>query len=540
MESEISANQFRYGRLLRIFFVFGLLFFPAIISAQQDEEPGANGLSAGSAEPVNSEPEAQIALIPCKGMIDDGLFKSIKRRSQQAIDNGADYLIFQIETYGGLLKSGDDIAKYFVLELGKKVRTVAYVTSEAISAGAMISVSCQDIIMLKNTTIGDCAPITMGGGQIEGVEREKIESFTRSTFERAAEANGYPEALLLAMVSANLEVFEVKNLETGQNEYFLEEDLPVGDIKYDVENKKTAVREGELLTLTADKAKEYGIAREVVRNFKGVTEFLSRRDGVIFSNEKMVLETLWSEEMVRWINSPAVMGVLVMVAFLGLYIELNTPGLGLPGLAALIAVVIIVGSKYLHGMANWIEVAVFIIGILLVLAEILVIPGFGIAGIGGMVFIVAGLFGMLVKNPPDSVPWPATDYGWDIFINGAAGMTAGFLGFTIIAYFITRYLPNAQFLSGLILTPNAPATPDTASEPNAHETPQQGTAVKTEVKTGDTGEVITSLRPVGEAIINGKVVDVVTQAAFIDKGQEIKVMEVHGNRIVVAKTQEDE
>jgi membrane-bound serine protease (ClpP class) len=95
-------------------------------------------------------------------MIDNGLYKSIQRRTQIALDAGAEYLIYEIGTYGGLLESADDISKYFILDVAKKAHTVAYITTEAISAGAMISVSCQDIIMLENTTIGDCAPIQLG------------------------------------------------------------------------------------------------------------------------------------------------------------------------------------------------------------------------------------------------------------------------------------------------------------------------------------------------------------------------------------------
>lgn len=149
------------------------------------------------------------AIIECKGMIDDGLYKSIKRRTQAAIEDGAGYLIFKISTYGGLVASADDISKHFILDIGDKAHTVAYVDTEAISAGAMISVSCNDIIMREHTNIGDCAPIVMGE-KLEGVEREKTESFIRATFARAAQANGYPETLLKAMVTARLGVYRIK------------------------------------------------------------------------------------------------------------------------------------------------------------------------------------------------------------------------------------------------------------------------------------------------------------------------------------------
>ncbi|MFA5251841.1 MAG: hypothetical protein WC454_04575, partial [Phycisphaerae bacterium] len=201
----------------------------------------------------------QAAVIVCKGTIDDGLYKSIKRRTEIALKGGVDYLIYEIETYGGEVKAADDISKYFILDVAKRAHTVAYVSTEAISAGAMISVSCKDIIMRENTTIGDCAPITMGG-KLEGVEREKIESFVRATFARAAEANKYPMPLLKAMVTVGTEVYRVKNTKTGQWEYFETEQLPKDARTYDLKNKELVVTSKELLTLTASKAAEYGIA----------------------------------------------------------------------------------------------------------------------------------------------------------------------------------------------------------------------------------------------------------------------------------------
>ncbi|MFA6425506.1 MAG: hypothetical protein WCW64_04895 [Phycisphaerae bacterium] len=200
---------------------------------------------------------AKAFLITCTGLIDDGLYQSIKRRANVAVENGANYIFLEIGTYGGLVKSADDISKFLILELSKKTHTVAYITTEAISAGAMISVSCQDIIMKENTTIGDCAPITMGD-KLEGVEREKAESFIRATFQRAAQANNYPDALLEAMVSRHKKVWQVKNLKTGLYEYYEDEKLPRDANAFDISGKNLIDTENEILTLTANKAKEYG------------------------------------------------------------------------------------------------------------------------------------------------------------------------------------------------------------------------------------------------------------------------------------------
>jgi len=501
--------------------VLGLILLVGLSSATEQNNAGTDS------------PTVKAAVIVCKGMIDDGLYKSIRRRTQIALDAGAEYIIYEISTYGGLLQSADDIAKYFILEIGDKVHTAAYVTTEAISAGAMISVSCRDIIMLENTTIGDCAPIAIGT-KLEGVEREKTESFTRAAFARAAEANDYPAALLKAMVTMQTKVYRIKNLQKGEDEFFESERLPNDANQYDLDNKELIVDEDELLTLTASKAFEYGIARAVVEGRAGALEFLAKRDGVTFTGEPMVLETLWSEEMVRWLNSPAVMAILVMIALLGVYIEFNTPGLGLPGLMAVICFAIIIGSKYLIGLANWVEVALFVVGILLLLVEFFVLPGFGIAGMLGIICVLAGLFGMLIKNPPDSLPWPDSPENWDIFLDGLMGMSFGFIGFVVLAWILSKYLPKFQFLSGLILVP-AVAKQGTEMEISMTAPPEHQTIG---VNTGDIGEVISTLRPTGKARFADAIVDVVAEAEFLDKGTKVQIIDIHGNRVVVKALKE--
>jgi len=489
------------------------------------------GVPALTSEPdslAEDLPAVKATVIVCKGMIDDGLYKSIRRRTQLALDAGSEYLIYEIGTYGGLLASGDDISKYLILDVGKEAHTVAYITTEAISAGAMISVSCKDIIMLENTTIGDCAPVALGA-KLEGVEREKVESFTRAAFMRAAEANGYPAALLKAMVSMQVEVYRVENLQTGEYEFFESDMLPKDPNKYNLDNKELVVRDDELLTLTASKALEYGVARAQVKDLQKALDFLAERDGVTFVGPPVVLKTLWSEEMVRWLNSPTVMGVLVMLALLGVYIEFNTPGVGLPGLVAVICFAIIIGSKYLVGLANWVEVALFIVGVLLLLVEIFVLPGFGVAGFLGIVCILGGLFGMLIKNPPDKLPWPEGPENWRLFTDGVWAISLGFAGFAVLAWLLTKYLPKLQFLSGLILVPAA-AKQGSEFEVRMTAPPESKTV---NVNVGDIGEVVSTLRPTGKAKFGDAMVDVVAEAEFLDKGTRIEIIEIHGNRVVV-------
>jgi len=505
---------------------------PAALEAMAEEANQAQDEAEPALEGTAEKPVAQAVVIVCKGLIDDGLYKSIKRRTELAIAGGAEYVIYRIETYGGLLDAADNIAKYLILDVADEVDTVAFITTEAISAGAMIAVSCRDIVMRENTTIGDCAPIQIGA-TLEGVEREKAESFVRVAFDRASEANGYPRALLRAMVTMQAEVHRVKNNETGEYEFFETEDLPSDAEKYDLDGKELVDKEDEILTLTAARAHEYGIARAVVKDIGGVLEYLSARDGVEFEAEPVVLRTNWSEEMVRWVNSPAVMAILFTVALLGLYVELNTPGIGLPGLVAVICFVILVGSKYLIGMANWIEVALFVVGICLLVVEIFVIPGFGVVGMAGILCIFAGLFGMLVKNPPDRLPWPQTAFDWQLFISGAWALALGFLGFMVLAVLVTKYLPRLEFLSGLIL---APTGAKSGREVEVSMTaPPGGPAVGLE--RGQVGQVVSKLRPAGKASFGDAIVDVVAEGELLDKGTKVKIITIRGNRVVVKKAE---
>jgi membrane-bound serine protease (ClpP class) len=492
------------------------------------------GASIGDANDTSPEqPNVKAAVIVCKGMIDDGLFESIKRRTQIALDGGAEYLIYEINTLGGLVSSAYDISEYFLHEANREAKTVAYISKKAVSAGALISVGCEDIIMKETTRIGACAPMALGM-KLDDVEREKIESDIRTVFVNSAQANGYPEALLRAMVTREIEVFRIKNLETGEDEFFESTDMPKDPNAYDLANKKVIVTKEQILDITAAEALEYGIARAVVKNVAGALDFLAKRDGVSFASEPMVLKPLWSEEMVRWLNSPAVMAVLVMIALLGIYIEFNTPGVGLPGLVAVICFVIIIGSKHLHGLANWVEVLLFAIGLLLLLIEIFVLPGFGIAGFLGITFILVGLFGMLVKNGPDELPWPRDALAWKDFTDGVIGLSAGFFGFVILAWLLAKYLPRLQFLSGLMLAPTA-AKLGTEVEVSMTTLPE---SKRIGVSIGELGEVVSKLRPTGKARFGNAIVDVVAEGEFLDMGAQVEIISIRGNRVVVRKIED--
>ena len=536
--------RFQRGTILLPINIAVVLFFATILFSPPqpsiDIKPGnisATDNQTSQNDDIDIEPlllnggGKKTVIIECKEMIDKGLLESIKRRSETAIANGAEILIFEIDTFGGELITALDIWEYFIHDLNRRVHTIAYVPTKAISAGALISVACEDIFMRTSTNIGDCAPITPGQ-KLEGVEREKVESPTRTYFVTAAKANNYPVALCEAMVTIGHKVYSVTNIKTNKVEYFEEKNLPTDDTLYDIENKMTIVSEKELLTLGAQDALKYGLCRAVVDDVDALITFIEKRDNIEIIRPIERSATSWSEEMVRWVTSPAVAGVLLMIGMLGVYAEINSPGLGLPGLIAVIAFTVLFGSKFAIGMAQWWEIALFVIGISLLFVEIFITPGFGLFGISGMVIVMIAYFAMMVKNGPGQVPLPADAMQWDLFKNQLIGSTLGVAGFIVGAAFITRYIGTLPFTNKIVLqTPGVTHTE--ISEQASHE------LVDTvSLKVADIGITITPLRPAGRARFNDKNIDVISQGDMIEANQSVEVISIEGYRVIVKAKRE--
>ena len=170
-------------------------------------------------------------------------------------------------------------------------------------------------------------------------------------------------------------------------------------------------------------------------------------------------------------------------------------------------------------------------GIGLLAVEILVLPGFGIAGVLGITCIITGLFGMLVKNPPDRFPWPQSQIDWELFTSGVWGLFFGLFGFGVLAWLVSKYMPRVEFLSGLILLPAAAKQGD-EMEVNITAPPE---SKSTRVNVGDVGVVVSTLRPTGKVKFDDAIVDVVATAEFLDKDTEVEIIEIRGNRVLVRK-----
>lgn len=485
--------------------------------------------------PPLPEKVTKVFIIPIREDILTKTFESMKRKVMWAKAKGAELIIFDMDTPGGLVSAAENIAHMMKTDLNDTY-TVCMVRPNAYSAGALIALACDEIVMTSVSAIGDCAPISLGGGELSKITREKSESPIRTIFRNSARRNGYNLALSQSMVSAQLEVWMVRHIKTRELRYVLRENFK-GKVrvppaistaptnpKGEWEVLEVAVKRGELLTMDVSETLKYGfVTRQVSTTVpQGQAWYgeLMKEYNVV--GRPTVLEDTWSEKLVEFLTSFGVRSFLMMIAILAIYAELNSPGVGLPGMVAVIALTIVFGSGYIVGLAAWWEIALFVVGLILLGIEIFVTPGFGVLGIIGILCSALALLAMVVPNAPSELPIPDTEMAWDLFKTGAASIMVGVFGAFAGAILLARYLPKVPVANRLILTPSG-AKPMPATE----HSPLAG------VDVGDTGTVHSVCRPVGQVRFGEVLADAMAEGEMIPVGAKVRVVKKEGNRVVV-------
>ena len=448
-----------------------------------------------------------VYIIPIKGAVDLGLSGFIKRSLSEAEENQVKAIIIAIDTFGGRVDAAVEICDH--LEKIKPIPTVAFIDDHAWSAGALISLACEKIIMSPGSSIGSAEPKAIGITNQDELTDEKALSAIRAKFKALAEENNHPVNLALAMVDKDYQVEQVKIKDSIK--ILTSEELEEIKQQYkpkDIQIIKTISQKGKLLNLTANEAKEFGLACEILNNHKSVIEYLG-----LGKQSVIKAQPTWSEVLVRFLTHPLVSPLLLTLGFLGILFELKIPGWGVSGTLGLLFLALFFWGHYLIGLASWTELLIFFLGIVLLLLEIFVIPGFGIAGISGIILILAGIFLSLVKHPlsASSIQLARAFYTLSLAII-----------ITFIAIILMwRYLPHTGLWKRLVLS--------------FKEAKKEGfqSAASQKSYLGKTGKSATPLRPSGKAIIAGNTLDVITEGEFIEMDKEIKVIAVEGSKIIV-------
>ncbi|MFP4355971.1 MAG: NfeD family protein [Phycisphaerae bacterium] len=474
-------------------------------------------------------------LITIHGPIDGGTYKRVKRKAFQAITAGAELVIFEMDTPGG---AGD--AMEAIMDLIRQdfdgIRTVAYINRDAYSAGALIALACDEIVVAPGANFGDSMPIFIGpGGQLVEIpekERGKIEAGIKSKLRALAKDHGYNVAMCEAMVTSSIELWLIRNEQTAQL-VVLDVKNPVpgllqqGEAQYDSAGRpllakpwiylRRVDKATEPLTMTGDEALYYGFARKEIANRAELkTEY-----GVL--NEIVVMTDTTQEKIAAFVTSPAITSILILLAIGGIYMEMNTPGIGVPIAVACSAFAILIAAHVMLGLANWVEVGVFVLGVILLIMEVFVIPGFGVAGISGIALMFGALLAMVMPNAPTDLPLPSTDATWSAFQTGLTSILMGFIGSVALVLVLSRILPKTPIVNELFL----------GEADHFQEAPADDISPIKRIRPGDTGITASTCRPVGRVRIGEDLIDAVANGSMIDRGQHIRVVRNDGNRLVI-------
>lgn len=417
---------------------------------------------------VTSQTKVFIAYID--GEIDLGLSPYVSRIVSDAEEENAEAIIFKINTFGGRVDAATQIKDAII---GTDLLTIALINNRAISAGALIALSCKKIVMVPGSSIGAATVVDQGGEKVG----EKYQSYMRSEMRATAEKNGRPVDVAEGMVDERIMI-------------------------------PGLVDSTQLVTLTSEEALKYGIADTVLSNIDELYAYFG-----LANTEKIYQKSNWAEDVVRFLNNPIISSILIMIGIFGLIAEIKSPGWGLPGTAGLIALLLFFGSSYILQLASIIEILMFIVGLGLILVEVFAIPGFGVAGISGIVLIVASLFLAMVGADP-FLDFTAVS-------TAVIKLTVGLAAALILIFLLARFLPKSNIFKKFIL-----------SEEEKADAGYTSRLILSDL-IGAEGVAVTTLRPAGTAEFNGKRVDVVTDSEYIENGKPIVVTAVEGMRVVV-------
>lgn len=432
-----------------------------------------------AAEPakITYEPGGTVVVIPVHEEIEDGLYWILNRGITLAENQRARAIVLDMHTPGGRVDSAMKIRDRLVQV---KIPTYTYVDNMAISAGAFIAISTDRIVMARGSNIGGALPITLGTGKAEAAD-EKFISIFASEMRKTAKNKNHPEKIAEAFCNPDIEIPGVKE-------------------------------KGKILTLDYDDAVSTGIALYVA----GSLDEMLRREGLGTAQvERFVLTP--TDQIARFLATPVVMGILMLIGMSGLYIEVKAPGISLPGVLGVTALGLYFFGSYLANLSGYMEIISFIAGITLLLLEIFVVPGFGFVGVAGIFLIFGSLFFALFNLSP-----PGYDFRWTSLETPLLTMVMTLLSGTIVIWILSRFLPKTPLYGKLVLAPPA----------KTQAAPMGASSVEP-LAVGQTGVAVSTLRPSGIANVAGRRIDVATEGDFVEPGGRIVITRIEGNHIFV-------
>ncbi|MEI6033821.1 MAG: NfeD family protein [Verrucomicrobiae bacterium] len=429
--------------------------------------------------------KGSVVVAPVGGAITEAQFFFLRRVLKNAESGGAAALVLDMDTPGGALKATEQIVQML---MRSPVPTYTYVNSNAGSAGALIALGTKKVFMAPVSAIGAAAPVVSSGEEIPATMNAKIVSYYSGYFRSVAALNGYYPELVDGFMN-------------------LDKEVKVGG---EVINPK-----GSLLTLSAQEAvREVGgrplFASGIAKDLEGVCAQAGLDPGRILRVDPSGFEVL-----AQWITTLA--PLFLLGGMIGAYLEFKSPGFGVAGALSAACFLLFFTGHYIAGLTGLEVVAVFALGALLILAELVFFPGVVVVAALGAALMAGSLFFAMV----DYYPAQPLDITFDLLaipmLNLGIAVVAAVLCIAVLA----RFLPDLPIFRRLFLSAQSAAGPSRPAAASAPFAP------------GGLGTAQTTLRPSGKALFGGCLADVVAEGEFLEAGTPVKILSVSGSRIVV-------
>ncbi|QQL44200.1 NfeD family protein [Sulfuriroseicoccus oceanibius] len=479
--------------------------------AESDEQKSGPAVPFGNVDEVSYTDKIVVIEVGQDSLVNQANFEFMERALLKADKDGAKAIVFDMDTPGGLVWQTSELMLKTLINL--KTPTFTYVNTRAISAGSLVAVATDAIYMAPGATIGSAGVVQGGGQDLAETMEQKVVSMVISTARNAAIQNGHNPDVVEAFIDKDKEV---------------------------VIDGEVISKAGEMLNLNTPEATRKINGRPVLAKgeVNSIEELLAA-EGIEYAPEDLIkAEQMGFEKFAFWVVKLA--PLLIMLGVIGAYTEMKTPGLGIPGLVAICAFGIYFFGAHLAGkLAGFELVALFVLGMVLILLEIFVIPTTFIFGLIGAVMVFASLALGLVDKAPVIAP-DGGDIQWgellgDVLIDPLLMVSLGFAGAMAVILVLMRYLPSVPLFHRFILEKSVPVGTSSALGNEPADQTSQG--AKSYV--GRRGVADSVLRPSGRAMIDGEVVDVVSDGEFINQGAAVEVVAQEGLRVVVKEVEPD-
>ena len=450
--------------------------------------------------------------VSVRGQITSDMVTRTERVIEEAIrEREINFLCVVVQSSGGAPAESLRLASFLAALKPGEIRTVAYVPVEARGDAALIALACDQLVMHRNAVLGGYGAYAFSEADI---------ATSRVAVQDIAARKGRNWSLPVAVFDPELEVHRFVHAEQpGLEEFFSEEELAEQPRAEDWRRQEMVVERGSVLEVDGGRAVDLQLARDAVESMAQFRQLYDLED------DPELVEPGWTDYLIDTLRRPGLAFLLLLIGGVALYIELQSPGIGVGAFIAAVCFLIFFWSRF--GLtAEWLEILLFIAGVTFILIEIFVVPGFGIFGLGGGALVLASL--ILAGQP---FFFPRNPYQLAQLQQSLLVVAGSLIGILVVIAGLQRWLPKAPVLGHMFLAP--------PTEEEAEELIHRESLADYAHLVGAQGITATLLAPSGKARFGEETLDVIADGELIDCGEAVEIVEVRGNRILVQRSQGD-